>query len=164
MTRIYNAIKKPYVWIFASVVYVWLLGLGKLIATLGPPFVILLIAHTKNSFWLSDFRKAFLFYAQEVANKLGYKYEYVFYSLLANILIFIPAVVIGFFVLRKKLWARNTFIGLVLSYIVHPIAIGLLSSESILGILSLNSIIFAAILCLLLRKSTKKVFLGGRSI
>lgn len=164
MNTMFNVIKKPYVWIFVSVVYVWLLGLSKLIATLGPPFVISIIAHTKNSFWLSDFGKAFPFYAQEVANKLGYKYEYVLYSLLANIFILIPAMVMGFFVLRKKLWARNTFIGLVLSYIVHLIGIGLLASESILGTLSLNSIILAAILCLLVRKSTKRVFLSGRSI
>jgi len=164
ITSVYNVVKKPYVWIFASVVYVWLLALSKLIATLGPPFVISLIVHTKNSFWLSDFGQAFLFYAQEAASKLGYKYEYVLYSLFANILILIPAIVIGFFVLRKRLWARNTIVVFVIAYLLQPLAIGLLTSESILGILSLNTIILGAILYLLLRKSSERVFLSGRSI
>jgi hypothetical protein len=170
MTRMFDAIKKPYVWIFASVVYIWLLGLSKLIATLGPPFVISIIAHTKNSFWLSDLGKAFPFYAQEVANKLGYKYEYVLYSFIANVLIFIPAIVVGLFVLRKKLWARNTIILLVIVYIVHPLGIGLLTSQSnfsisaIFNLLRFNTIILVAIIYVLMRKSTKETFLHRRSI
>jgi len=160
----FDAIKKPYVWIFASVVYIWLLGLSKLFATLGPPYVFSKGFSTSMQFSVSGLGKAFLFYAQEAAKGLGYNYEYVLYCFIANILILIPAIVVGVFVLRKKLWARNTIIVLVVLYIVHPIGIGLLTSESILGILSLDSMILAAILYLLVRKSTKEVFLSGRSI
>lgn len=164
MTKMFDAIKKPYVWIFASVVYIWLLGLSKLFATLGPPYVFSKGFSTSMQFSVSGLGKAFLFYAQEAAKGLGYNYEYVLYCFIANILILIPAIVVGVFVLRKKLWARNTIIVLVVLYIVHPIGIGLLTSESILGILSLDSMILAAILYLLVRKSTKEVFLSGRSI
>jgi hypothetical protein len=164
MTRMLDAIKKPNVWIFASVVYIWLLGLTKLIATLGPSYVISRITGTNNFFSISGIEKAFLIYAQEAANKLGYKYEYVLYSFIANVLIFIPAMVVGFFVLRKKLWARNTIIFLVIVYIVHPLGIGLLTSQSNFSILSLNTIILIAMIYVLMRKSTKKVFLGGRNI
>lgn len=167
MARVFDTIKKPYVWIFASVVYIWLLGLVKLFATLGPIYVISAIAHTKNSLWISDIGKAFQFYAQEAANQLGYTYNYVLYSLLANILILIPAMVIGFFVLRKKLWARNTMIVIIFVYIIQIIAIGLLTSESKFGIssiLSLNTIILVAITYVLTRRSTKETFLHRRSI
>ena len=163
----FDTIKKPYVWILASVVYIWLLGLVKLFATLGPMYVISTIAHTKNSFWISDVRKAFIFYAQEVAKQLGYKYEYVLYSLLANILILVPAMVIGFFVLGKKIWARNTMIVLIFLYIIQIIAIGLLTSESkfsIPSILRLNTIILVEIMYGLMRKSTKETFLHRRSV
>jgi len=166
MARVFDAIKKPYVWIFASVVYIWLLGLIKVFAALGPTYVISTIAHTKNSLWISDVGKAFIFYAQEVAKQLGYKYEYVLYSLLANVLILVPAMVIGFFVLRKKIWARNTIIALIFAYIVQIIAIGLLTSEpkfSVISILSLNTIILLATMYVLMRKSTKETFLCGRS-
>ncbi|HAM50573.1 MAG TPA: hypothetical protein DCP92_07690 [Nitrospiraceae bacterium] len=162
MAKMFDAMKKPYVWIFASVVYIWLLGLIKLFATIGPAYVILRIAHTKNSFWITDIGKAFLFYAQEVSKQWGYRYEYVLYSFLANILIFIPAMVLGFFVIRKKLWARNTIIVLVSVYIVYTIPFGLLTSTWKFTILSLNKIILLAIIYVLMRKSSKEVFLRER--
>lgn len=164
MTRMFGAIKKPYVWIFASVVYIWLLGLIKLFATLGHIYVISIIIHTSNSFWILDVVKAFLFYAQELANQSGHKYEYVLYAFIVNFLIFIPAMPVGFFVLRKKLWARNTILLLVIVYIVHSLGIGLLTSRSIFRILSLNTVILVAIIYVLMRKSTKIVFSGGRLI
>ena len=79
MTGMVDAIRRPNAWIFASVVYIWLLGLSKLFAAFGPPYVIPRIAHMRNSFWLSDLGKAFLFYAREAANALGYEYGYVLY-------------------------------------------------------------------------------------
>ena len=115
-------------------------------------------------FSVSGLGKAFLFYAQEVAKVLDYKYEYVLYCFIANILILIPAIAVGFFVLRKKIWARNTLIFLVVAYVVYPLAIGLLTSESKFTILSLNTIILVAIIYVLMRRPTKEVFSHGRSI
>ena len=164
MSRIFTAVKRPYVWIFASVVYIWLLGLSKLFATLGPPYVFSNGFSTNMRFSISGLGQAFLFYAQEGAKALGLKYEYVLYCLIANILILIPVIVVGFFVLRKKMWARNTLIFLVIAYVVCPVWIGLLTSESKLTILSLNTVILVAIIYVLLRRSTKEAFLHGRSI
>src|SRR4030042_2284793 len=103
MTRVFYAVRKPYVFIFSSVVYIWLLGLSKLFATLGPPYVFSKGFSTSMQFSVSGLGKAFLFYAQEAAKGLGYNYEYVLYCFIANILILIPAIVVGVFVLRKKL-------------------------------------------------------------
>ena len=164
MTRVVDAVKKPYLWIFASVVYIWLLGLSKLFATLGPPYVFSKGFSTSMQFSASGFGKAFLFYAQEVAKVLGYKYEYVLYCFIANIFILIPAIVVSFFLLRKKMWARNSLIFLVIAYVVYPLGIGLLTSESKFSVLSLNTIILVAIIYVLVRKPTKEAFLHGRSI
>ncbi len=156
MSRIFTAVKRPYVWIFASVVYIWLLGLSKLFATLGPPYVFSKGFSTSMQFSVSGLGKAFLFYAQEVAKVLGYKYEYVLYCFIANIVILIPAIVVGFFVLRRKMWARNTLIFLVVAYVVYPLGIGLLTSESKFTILSFNTVILVAIIYVLMRRPLRK--------
>ena len=170
MSRMLDAIKKPNVLIFASVGYVWLIGSGKLIATLGPPFVISKITNTKNVLSISGTVNAFQIYAHEAANKLGYTYKFVLYSLITNVGIFIPTIIVGFYVLRKKLWARNYFIGIVLVLIFQSLVIGCLTSQmnlsivSLLNTINLDSIILMAIICVLLRKSTTDYFSGDKSI
>ncbi len=164
MTRILDIIRKPYIWIFISVVYIWLLAFSKLFATLGPPYVFSKGFSTTMHFSLSSLTEAFLFYAQEVAKLSGYKYEYVLYCFIANIVILIPAIVVGFFVLRKKMWARNTLISLIIAYVMYPLGIALLTSESKFIILTMNAIILVAIIYVLMRSPSKKVFLDGPSI
>ena len=161
MNKMLDAMKKPNLWIILSVGYLWLLGIGKLIATLGPPFVISRIMETKNSFSISGFVNAFVIYAQEAAPKLGYTYKFVLYSFISNVLIFIPVIVVDYFVLQKRLWARNTLIVLILVYLFHPLGIGLLTSELNLSFIRLNSIVLVAIIYALMCKTTTDAFKGA---
>lgn len=130
---------------------------------MGPPYVFASAFSTSMQFSVSGLGKAFLFYAQEVTKALGYKYEYVLYCFIANILILIPAIVVGFFVLRKKMWARNTLILLVIAYVVYPLGIGLLTSESKFTILSLNTIILVVIVYVLMRRPAREASLQSEA-
>ena len=86
-------------WIIVSVLYVWLFAVSIFIASIGPTIVMAMIDQYIS---FADLTKSFLYYAQEGSNKLNFEYDYVFYSLLIDMILFIPTSIIGTFVLRKK--------------------------------------------------------------
>jgi hypothetical protein len=158
MPRMLDAIKKPKVWFIVCLVYIWLFGLGKLFATIGPPYLISRIANANNAFSISAIGKSFLYYTHEVANRLGYKYEYVLFAFVANIVIFMPIVILSYFVLRKNRWALNTMIILIAVYVVLSVGLGLLTSESVSGAQIMNTVMLVGVIYVFIRKSTKAIF------
>jgi hypothetical protein len=156
MTIIIDTIRKPKTWFIVSVVYIWLFGLGKLFATIGPPYTISRIAD--KSFSFTGMVKAFLLYAQEAATSLGCKYEYVVYVLIMNVLIFVPVIILGFFILRRKLWALNASIILLVVYIANSVGLGLVLSKSLFDVVTLDIAILFVIVIFFMNKSTKAIF------
>ena len=142
--------------------YIFGLWLVKIFATLGPTFVIPRIVHKENSFWISDIGKTFQSYAQEVAKRLGCSYEYVLYNFLANIFIFAPAIILGLFVLRKKLWALSTTAILLVAYIILRGILSIWFLGSLTGALGVNYVILIVIVSLFTKKTTKALFSEGR--
>lgn len=158
MTNFLDFFKKPIVWIYISVIYIWLFAISILVATLGPTFVVAKIADNDNSISFTELKTAFLTYIQEAAKMLNYDYNYVLYSYISNVLIYTPALIIGFFVLRKKMWAMNIFIALIITYLLQPVVISALTSGLSFNILSLNTIIYSGMIYLLTRRSSKAIF------
>lgn len=138
--------------IAVSVAYLWLFTLSTFVASVGPPIVIAKIADTDKSMSFNDLKEAFLIYAQEASKTMNLSYDFLFYSLLWNMMIFIPTLIIGFFLLRKKRWARNAMIGLLILLLLYPIAISAITSEFSGRILNFNMLIFPGIIYLLKKK------------
>jgi len=78
---------------------------------------------------------------------------------MANIIILMPALVIGFFVLRKNIWAKNALILLLIFLIFMPTLLSALASELSLNILNTDTLIYLAMIYLFTRKSTNEYFL-----
>lgn len=143
--------------IAVSVAYIWLFTLSTFVASVGPPMVIAKIADTDKSISFNDLKESFLIYAQESSNKLNLSYDFLLYSLLWNVIIFVPTLFIGFFLLRKYRWARNAMIGLLIILILYPIAISLITSEFSRRMLNFNMLIFPGLIYLLKRKSIESI-------
>lgn len=146
-------LERPMIIIAVSVAYIWLFTLSTFVASVGPPMVIAKIADTDKSMSFSDLKESFLIYAQESSKKLNLSYDFLLYSLLWNMMIFIPTLIIGFFLLRKKRWARNAMIGLLIILLLYPIAISTITSGFSSRILNFNMLIFPGIIYLLKRKN-----------
>ena len=168
MSRFIDKLKKPIVWLYFSVIYIWLLSISVLVATLGPPFVLSLIAHPKNSSSFSYFIESFSLYVQEVTKELNVSADVFMYSFFSNIIVFPIALVVGFFVLKKKLWARNIMIFLVLLLILQPIILGVIARGSFSDFLDFETItepvFFFIIIYVLTRKSVKEIFMRKANI
>ncbi len=145
-------------WIILSVLYVWLFSASIFIASIGPPIVMAMIVNTNNSISLADLTKSFLYYAQEGSNKLNVKYDYFLYSLIIAVILFIPTLIVGAFVLRRKLWARNALIGLLIVFILYPIILTVITSGFSTNIFSINMLVFLSIIFLLTRKNIESIF------
>jgi hypothetical protein len=71
------------------------------------------------------------------------------------------AILIGFFVAKKKIWARNFMIVLLIILILERLVLHMVATGSILHLQSdmiIESIILLAIIFILTRKSTVAVF------
>ena len=141
-----------------AVLYVWLFSASIFIASIGPPIVMTMIVNTDSSRLISDFSKSFLYYAQEGSKKVNVEYDYFFYSLILSILLFIPTSIVVGFVLRKKIWARNAFIGLLVVFISYPIIFAVITSGFSTNIFSINMLVFLSIIFLFTRKNIESIF------
>jgi len=168
MARFIDKLKKPIVWIYFSVIYIWLLSISVLVATLVPPFVLSLIAHPKNSSPFSYFIESFPLYIQTATKELNVSADVFMYSFFSNIILFPIALVVGFFVLKKKLWTRNIMIFLILLLILQPIILGIIAEASFSDFLDLEAItepiFFFIIIYVLTRKSVKEIFIRKANI
>jgi len=157
-TNFINYLKKPTLWIYISVIYIWILAIGKLIASLGPPYIIAQIVKTDNSVSFQELKQSFLIYISEVAKKLHYTPEYVQYSLLSNVILYAPTLVIGFFVIKKRFWARNVLLFMIALIILKPL-IGIMTSDITLSaFLSVDTIILLLMIYFFTRRATKEAF------
>ena len=77
MANLINVIRKPIIWVYISVIYIWFYFISKFIASVGPPFIVAKIADTDNSISFSEFKKAFLTYAQKGSEEVGINTQYV---------------------------------------------------------------------------------------
>ena len=71
------------------------------------------------------------------------------------------AILIGFFVVKKKMWARNFMIVLLLILILEPLILQIMATGSILSLQSdmiIESTILLVIIFVLTRRSTVAVF------
>jgi hypothetical protein len=150
--------KRPMVWVSIAVIYMWLFSLSIFIASIGPPLVIAKIVIAKNVMSLTAINNAFLLYVQEASNKLNVKYNFILFSLVLNVLLFLPTVIIGIFVLRKHLWARNGFLGLLMIFLISPFALVIFTSESIFGIFNLTQLPLIVFIFLFTRNQIKCIF------
>jgi hypothetical protein len=161
MSRFTSALKKPIVWIYLSVAYIWLLSISVLVATLGPPYLLALMVRRKNSSLFSAFIDSFHLYVNETAGALHVTNDFVWYLFILNIVKFPLAILLGFFVVKKKMWARNFMIFLLLFLILEPLILWIAVSGSALHF-SLGATIEPTILLLIIfvltRKSTADVF------
>ena len=153
-----NIFKKPMLWLIVAVIYAWLFSVSTFIAAIGPPLIIAKITNTHNSISVSDMTKAFLKYAQEGATELKVQYNYFLFSLILHVLLFIPTLIIGIFVLRKKMWARNSLIALLSIFLIFPFALAIITSEFTIDTFNLSRLPFLAFILLLTRKEIKSVF------
>ena len=160
MAHFINTLKKPIVWIYFSVIYIWLLSLSVLVATLGPPYVLVRIARPKNTSLITDFIESFHSYVKETARTLNVSDNIVWYSFFSNIVIFPLAILTGFFVVKKKMWARNFMIVLLLILILRPLILQIVASGAVLmqADTIIESIIFLMIIFFLTRKSATAYF------
>ncbi len=159
MSNFLDFFRKPIVWIYISVIYICFFAISILIATVGPPFVIAKISDTDSSLSFTELKKAFLTYAQEGAKRLDYNYEYVLYSIISNIIVYSPALIVGFFVLRKKMWARNAMIVLIIVFLFQPVIIRVVTTGLTIDIFNINTLIYIGMIFFLTRKKTKAIFL-----
>ena len=143
--------------IAVSVAYIWLFTLSTFVASFGPPLVIAKIADTDKSISFNDLKESFFIYAQEASKKLNVKCKYLLYSLLMNVVVFLPTLIIGIFLLRKKRWARNAMIWILFILLIYPIAISAITSEFSGRILNFNMLIFPGIIYLLKRKNIESI-------
>lgn len=162
MANIVQVIRKPIIWLYVSVIYIWIFIIFKFIASVGPPFVIAKIADTDDSLSLAELKKAFMIYIHEASEKIDISSQFILYSMLSNIILIAPVLIIGFFVLKKKLWARNSFIILLIFFMLLPILISLASGAfpSATVVLNYDTAIYLLIIFFLTRKSTKELFYG----
>lgn len=158
MNKFNEFIHKPVVWIYISIIYIWFYITAKVLASLAPLFLISKIADTDNSLSFLELKKAFLIYVQEGANEAGINTQYFLYSIVTNIIILIPILVVGILILRKKLWARNVLIVLLILLIFMPSLLSAFTSEVSLNILNYDTLIYLAIIYMFTRKSTKEYF------
>jgi len=163
MAYFIDNLKKPIAWIYFSVIYIWLLSISVLVATLGPPYVLSLLVHPKNSSSFSYFIESFPLYVQEATKELNISVNIFMYSFFSNIIVFPIAILVGIFVLKKKLWARNSMIFIILLLILQPIIVGVIAGDSPIDFLDLGTIIepifFLVIIYILTRKSVKEIFI-----
>ena len=103
--------------------------------------VIATVVDADNSISLTEFYQAFFAYAEEGAKRLNLKYKYVLLLMLQNVVIFMPTLVIGLFVLRKKRWARNIMIGLLVVLAFYPLVVGAFTSELNVKILNFDELV-----------------------
>jgi hypothetical protein len=150
--------KRPMVWVSFAVIYMWLYSLSIFVASVGPPLVMANIVTGKDAISLAALNNAFLHYVQEASSKLNVKYNYILFSLVLNVLLFLPTVIIGIFVLRKYLWARNGFLILLSIFLIYPFALVIFTSESILGIVNLSQLPLFAFIFLFTREEIKCIF------
>lgn len=158
-----SILRRPIVWVYLSVIYIWVLAISVLIATLGPPYVLSLVTHPKNSSSFSYFIESFPLYVQEATKELNISANIFMYSFFSNIIIFPIAILVGFFVLKKKLWARNSMIFIILLLILQPIIVGVITGGSFINFLDFETItepiFFLIIIYILTRKSVKEIFI-----
>ena len=143
--------------IAVSVACIWLFTLSTFVASVGPPMVIAKIADTDKSMSFNDLKESFLIYAQEASKTMNLSFNFLLYSLLWNMMIIIPTLIIGFFLLKKKRWARNAMIGLLIIILLYPIVISTITSEFSSRILNFNMLIFPGIIYLLKRKRIESI-------
>jgi hypothetical protein len=153
-----DPINNSKVFIYIIVGYCWILAVGNFTATLGPVCVLDQVLNPNSPFSVPSIRKAFVMYSQEAAKELGCHSEVVLYSMAMNILIFVPAFVVGVFVLRWKLWARNALIFIIALYFMDKLGISLLSSEPDYISVVLHTMILLGMVYFLTRESTKELF------
>ncbi len=137
--------------------------MSMLIATLGPPYVIARIARAKDSSLLTSFKESFQLYAKEAAGTLNVSNGVILYMLIINVVIFSVAILVGFFVLRKRMWARNIMILLMLILILRTPILQIVASGSVLMQVDtiIESIIFLMVIFFLTRKSATEYFQRG---
>ena len=150
-------LKKPRLWIISSIIYLWVFTAAKLFVTVGPPLVMYTIVYGHRAFSLTKLNNTFLFYIEDLTKRLGMSYEYVFYSFLANAIFFLSALLIGAFVLKKKRWARNALIALLVMLILWPLIMPIAFGYNI-NILKINFLIFPGMIYLLKRKDVEPSF------
>ena len=166
MVRFIDVLKKPILWIYFSVIYIWLLSISVIFATLGPPYVLARLVRPKNSSLFTAFIESFHLYVREAARMLNVSDNIVWYSFFSNIVIFTVAIFIGFFIIKKKMWARNFMIVLLLILILQPLILQIIAKGSILNLQSdviIESTIFLVIIFVLTRKSAVAVFSKRRN-
>ncbi len=149
-------LKNPKLWIYSSVIYIWFLSIAKLFASLGPVFVIARIGRADNSLSFLDLKRAFLTYVTEAASRLSYNPEYVQYSLLSNVILYAPTLVVGFFVVKKRRWARKALLFMIALIFLQPL-IGVITSDIGLGaFLGIDSIVLLLLIYFFTRRATKE--------
>ncbi len=162
MLNFLSFFKKPIVWIYILVVYIWILAISVLFVVLSPTFIVAKIADNDDSISFTELKTAFLTYTQEAANRLNLDYNFVLYSYISNVLIFTSALIIGFFVLRKKMWARNAIIALIIIILVYPLVFYILFLGRLPDIFNLktffSTLIWLGMIYFLTRKNTKTIF------
>jgi hypothetical protein len=168
MAQLIDKLKKPIILVYFAVIYIWLLSICILVATIGPPIVVSLIARRKNSPLFFNFTETLPLYLQTAKEELNISAEVLTYVFASNIVIFSMALVIGFFILKKKLWARNTMIFLVLFLILQPIILVVITGASYSDFLNIEAIaepiFFLIVIYILTRKSVKEIFIKKADI
>ena len=159
MAKIKEVFNKRIFWTYLIVIFISLLIIMRVFASLAPAFIIMEIANVDEQITFDELIESVHLYAQEGAKNLGIKQKTAENYILFNVLISIPTLVIGFFVVRKKEWARKLFIFLLLILMLQPLIVDFYNSKSILRVLNSNTIIFLIIILFFQRKSTIDIFL-----
>lgn len=159
MNKFIDFIRRPNIWICISIIYIWFYMTAKVVASLAPPYLIAKIADSDNSLSVVELKKALLIYIQEGAQEAGISSQYFLYSIAANIIILMPILIIGFFIFKKKSWARNALLAMLVLLIIMPILLSGLASELSLNILNADTMIYLAIIYLFTRRQAKDYFI-----
>ena len=131
----------------------------KVFASLGPPYIMLQVTNVDERLTVDEIVEAVNLYCQEGAEHLGISQKILKNSIVFNVLVSIPTIIIGFFVLRKKMWARKLFIFLLTIFILQPVIVDPYNFKSTFRVLKIDTIFYLMLIWFFQRKSTIDIFI-----
>jgi hypothetical protein len=129
------------------------------VASVGPIILVAVIADTDGYLSIGDVLEIAPVYIDKAAEETGIDPKIIRNSTIANAIIFLPAIFICIYVIKRREWARKSFVGLLVLLIVMPIVVYGGDLNSFRHIANTYSFTFVVMIWYLQKQTTKEIFI-----
>ena len=143
------------------VVYTIFMTIGKVIASFGPPYIIMKISDDDGKYTLAEMNRALQIYVQEGAKSLNIEPSFLMKSIIFNAIVVLPVMIIGYYLFRRREWARKGMIFMMAIFILSPAILNYSDLYTTMYLFNVNTIISLGMIWFYQRRQTKAIFVTG---